>query len=50
MHAFSSHRHVKHHYNRLTTALQIAFNAPLLLVGNQDEHLACKKLSDEVLA
>ena len=28
---------------------RIAFNALTLLVGHQEEHLACKKLSDEVL-
>jgi len=27
-----------------------AFSALTLLVGHQEEHLACKKLSDEVLA
>jgi len=27
-----------------------AFNALMLLVGHQEEHLACRKLSDEVLA
>jgi len=27
-----------------------AFNALTLLVGRQEEHLACKRLSDEVLA
>jgi len=28
----------------------IAFSALTLVVGRQEEHLACKKLSDEVLA
>jgi len=28
----------------------IAFNALTLLVGRQEEHLACKKLTDKVLA
>ena len=28
----------------------IAFSALTLLVGRQEEHLACKELSDEVLA
>jgi len=28
----------------------VTFSALTLLVGRQDEHLACKKLSDEVLA
>jgi len=27
----------------------IAFSALMMLVGHQEEHLACKKLSDEVL-
>jgi len=27
-----------------------AFSSLTLLVGRQEEHLACKKLSDEVLA
>jgi len=27
----------------------IAFSALTLLIGRQEEHLACKKLSDEVL-
>jgi len=30
--------------------LQVAFSALTLLVGRQEEHLACKTLSDEVLA
>jgi len=29
---------------------RITFNAVTLLVGRQEEHLACKTLSDEVLA
>jgi len=29
---------------------RIAFSALTLLVGRQEEYLACKKLSDEVLA
>jgi len=29
--------------------LMFAFSALTLLVGRQEEHLACKKLSDEVL-
>jgi len=29
---------------------ELAFSASTLLVGRQDEHLACKKLTDEVLA
>jgi len=28
----------------------IAFSALILFAGRQEEHLACKKLSDEVLA
>jgi len=28
----------------------VAFSALTLLVGHQEEHLVCKKLSDEVLA
>jgi len=28
----------------------LAFSALTLLVGHQEEHLSCKKLSDEVLA
>jgi len=28
----------------------IAFSALTLLIGHQEEHPACKKLSDEVLA
>jgi len=27
-----------------------AFSASTLLVGHQEEHVACKKLSDELLA
>jgi len=30
--------------------LLVAFSALTLLVGHQEEHPACKKLSDEVLA
>ena len=33
----------------LLTYLLIAFSALMLLVGRQEEHPACKKLSDEVL-
>jgi len=29
---------------------ELAFSASTLLAGHQDEHLACKKLTDEVLA
>jgi len=32
------------------TATDFAFSALTLLVGHQEEHPACKKLSDEVLA
>jgi len=32
------------------TFIQDSFSALILLVGHQEEHLACKKLSDEVLA
>jgi len=28
----------------------VAFDALMLSVGSQEEHLACEKLSDEVLA
>jgi len=31
-------------------ALSIAFSDLTLLVGHQEEHLTCKKFSDEVLA
>jgi len=31
-------------------ATRIAYSALTLLVGQQEEHLACKKLSDDVLA
>jgi len=31
-------------------SMDIAFSALTVLVGCQEEHLACKKLSDEVLA
>jgi len=34
----------------LTVAVVITFSALTLLVGHQEEHPACKKLSDEVLA
>ena len=35
---------------RFCSSLLIAFSARTLLVGHQEEHLAFKKLSDEVLA
>jgi len=31
------------------TFIQHSFGALILLVGRQEEHLACKKLSDEVM-
>jgi len=34
----------------LSVAVFIAFNVFTLLVEHQEEHLACRKLSDEVLA
>jgi len=34
----------------LTVFFKIAFSALTLLDGHQEEHRACKKLSDEVLA
>jgi len=34
----------------LFPAYRFAFNALTLLVGRQEEHPACRKLSDEVLA
>jgi len=36
-------------YLTLFEYLIIAFSALTLLVGHQEEHLACKKLSDEML-
>jgi len=36
--------------NYCLTLPVIAFGALTLLAGQQEEHLACKKLSDEVLA
>jgi len=32
-----------------TVSVTAAFSALTLLVGRQEEHLACKKLSDEML-
>ena len=37
-------------FNNITLHATIAFIALKLLVGRQEEHLACKKLSDEMLA
>jgi len=34
----------------LSLSLKVAFSALTLLVGRQEEHLACKNLTDEVLA
>ena len=40
---------IMYRYMSLFCFERIAFNALTLLVGHQEEHLACKKLSDEVL-
>ena len=36
---------IKHNYGQ-----RVAFSALTVMVGRQEEHPACKKLSDEVLA
>ena len=36
-------------FTRLLNLSNIAFSALILLAGHQEEHPACKKLSDEVL-
>jgi len=33
----------------MSRVLEVAFSSLTLLVGRQEEHLACKNLSDEVL-
>ena len=37
-------------YMLMLTLMLVAFSALMLLVGRQEGHLACKKLSGEVLA
>jgi len=39
-----------HYFLKSTVIVLFAFSALTLLVGHQEEHPACKVLSDEVLA
>jgi len=52
VHAYSDKNNPSINQNTFTQCciLQTAFSALTLLVGQQEGHPACKKLSDEVLA
>ena len=42
--------HIEHEFSTSTRPSQVAFSALTLLVGWQEGHPTCKKLSSEVLA